>query len=575
MKRRLALLSIALAIFCNSFSQEKFSPRILVLSPLKTSHTPDIDKEVDSTYRAFVNMLKESEDSPPSMESQPENVRIMYLRLMKYKENINMYKMVSAESASRLADRFFSLLDDMLVIVEDSVNKAGIDGLRSLANNRNMDYVLSFEEVSFYRDSGKARVKGSIQFYDRNANSLVMNKVYIGSAHQQDNMYCCDRESLDCAINNFAVHVVEDLGDLMAATNATLKKHKQQLERERILQEQREELLTTHYFKRPWDGTIAKQVILSTDSTIKLSNMYYCLQNKRQDRFLAFFISELTDAELKARGMITDTIAIYGKDTLHLGDPGRTEAYVVAGLNYQGKWYYQQYGTVFLMGLTAEEGKPYFFTNLIDWNFFTDNDTTYNEKFWETGLFDTVPDLRKDPKWEEMKKSWESQERLNRPYIGMYQIVKDFLETQRLHEKAAFEKRIRKEFYKPLIDSLGKDNFFPLTWNGVEEYELVLVYPEKKDIVLSPVKIKDKDGKMRLHYYIIIPATKEVYEWTYFKPEIAGDRYETMAATVMNRSMSTLTQWNFSHETLDDDNFWKKYVLLKENGSYKYLKKIQ
>ena len=575
MKRRLALLSIAFAIFCNTFSQEKFSPRILVLSPLKTSHTPDIDKEVDSTYRVFVKMLKESEKSPPKIKDDPESVGIMYRGMMKYAENINMYKMVSVESASGLLDRFLHQLDKMLVIIEDSVNKDGINGLRKLANSRNMDYVLSFEEVSFYRDNGKPRVKGSVQFYDRAANSLVMNKVHIGTAHPQDNIYCCERETLDCAINNFATHLVEDLGELMTATNATLKKHKQQQDRERTLQEQREELLINHYFKRSWDGTIAKQAIPETDSTINLHDMYYSLHNKKQDRFVAFFIRELSDGEMRARGLPTDTSAIYDKDTLYPGDPGASRAYMVAGLNYLSKWYYVVYSDQFLMGLTAEEGKPYFFKSLIDWDFFTDNDTTYNEKFWETGLFDTVPDLRKDPKWKEMKSSWEYDERRNRPYIGKYQIVAYFLETQRRNEKDAFEKHIRKEFYKPRIDSLGIDNFFPVTFGGLEEDELILVYPVKKDIVLCPVKIKGKDGKMRLHYYIFIPATNEIYEWTYFKPEIAGDRIQTMAATILERNLSTLTDWDFRDEFFDDDNFWKKYVLLKENGNYKYLRKIQ
>ncbi|HEX6180190.1 MAG TPA: hypothetical protein VFZ47_03045 [Chitinophagaceae bacterium] len=44
-------------------------------------------------------------------------------------------------------------------------------------------------------------MKGRVQFYDRAANCLVMDKEYIASAHPQENIYCCSQETLDCAIN--------------------------------------------------------------------------------------------------------------------------------------------------------------------------------------------------------------------------------------------------------------------------------------------------------------------------------------------------------------------------------------
>jgi hypothetical protein len=43
----------------------------------------------------------------------------------------------------------------------------------------------------------------------------------------------------------------------------------------------------------------------------------------------------------------------------------------------------------------------------------------------------------------------------------------------------------------------------------------------------------------------------------------------------VNKQLNEVTKWNFSFDTLDDKNFWDKYVLLKEGDSYKYLKPAQ
>jgi len=41
------------------------------------------------------------------------------------------------------------------------------------------------------------------------------------------------------------------------------------------------------------------------------------------------------------------------------------------------------------------------------------------------------------------------------------------------------------------------------------------------------------------------------------------------------KAISGFTTWNYAYKTLDDDQFWRDKVLLKEGGRYKYLAKLR
>ncbi|SDL87975.1 hypothetical protein SAMN05421820_102387 [Pedobacter steynii] len=40
-------------------------------------------------------------------------------------------------------------------------------------------------------------------------------------------------------------------------------------------------------------------------------------------------------------------------------------------------------------------------------------------------------------------------------------------------------------------------------------------------------------------------------------------------------NLAKITKWDYSYDTLDDEQFWNNYVLLKENGAYRYLKRLK
>jgi hypothetical protein len=82
------------------------------------------------------------------------------------------------------------------------------------------------------------------------------------------------------------------------------------------------------------------------------------------------------------------------------------------------------------------------------------------------------------------------------------------------------------------------------------------------------MEIKDDNGITKVRYFVFLPRSGEIFEWNYF-PTYTKKKGE--AENNIMQNLSTVTKWNYSYAYLDDEQFWKSYVLLKTNGVYRYL----
>ena len=104
--------------------------------------------------------------------------------------------------------------------------------------------------------------------------------------------------------------------------------------------------------------------------------------------------------------------------------------------------------------------------------------------------------------------------------------------------------------------------------------KLTLIYPRERNVILNPLMITNSKGEKTLHFFLAFTDTKTVYEWTYFKPKIIAEKVWHYGSDLIDQ-LKTITEWNFAFTTLDDKNFWDKYVLTKSGDNYTYLKKLE
>jgi hypothetical protein len=149
----------------------------------------------------------------------------------------------------------------------------------------------------------------------------------------------------------------------------------------------------------------------------------------------------------------------------------------------------------------------------------------------------------------------------------MYEIVAESLRVKIQIENNLFKTKTKQQF-STLYEKLKKE--YSETYTNIDEHSLI--FPTNKSIVINPALIKSSKGVRTIHYFVLISDKNEFYEWTYFNPLIVKDNY--FGDEVVNQ-ISSLTNWNFSVDNLNDKKFWAESVLLKINDTYKYLKGIK
>jgi len=151
--------------------------------------------------------------------------------------------------------------------------------------------------------------------------------------------------------------------------------------------------------------------------------------------------------------------------------------------------------------------------------------------------------------------------------------VADKLKKENELNDEAFRKQIITGSLSPLYETQAK-----LKLNHIAKFDEPednnIIYPSDKHVVLNPVRITDERGITRIRYFVLLPATSELFEWTLVPPNLVRTKYYNDNEPII-KTINNFTPWDYSYKTLDDDMFWSQKVLLKENGKYKYLTKLQ
>lgn len=109
---------------------------------------------------------------------------------------------------------------------------------------------------------------------------------------------------------------------------------------------------------------------------------------------------------------------------------------------------------------------------------------------------------------------------------------------------------------------------------GAEHFTSIFPANKRTVLLVTGAKGQTENG-YTVRYLLYMPGEGSIYEWEYF-PSCNSSFYD--AGSVIDQ-LKTVTYWDnpgYLHSscTLDDDRFWKQYVLLQENGEYKYLREL-
>lgn len=575
MKRLLIVLSFISFSYLQTTAQVLFEPKILILSPGDFAFDQGLKKEVEQKTVELKKMalqaLGKSADQKDKENGQPANLKLMQQSTVDFLSQIDFSKEISIFAQQYLTYRFYEKFPNCLILLKDQKSIDSMEGLRKIASDQNMAYVLNFSKISLYKQNGETYCKVNMQLYEQQSNKLLIDKEYTGDWNNPGFEFSCEQGSIGCTINNALSAAMPDVIFQVASNNLTLI-------RERALAAERSAFIQDSILSKRFDGGPAKKIIGFTNNDIDLGDLFHCFYSADNSKFVAFFIKTLDakDAkkllDIKKDENVTVITSKDIKDPGYLDQSPKTYAFIVRGVQYQNKWYTDKSEITYFDAASLEEGKLEYLNNLQKWDFFNENAAEPGPGFWEGQLFEKIKDKRKDPDWEKYKDMWAMDEREDRDYIGLYEIVANKLKEENAAADLSFRKLqiagLLLPFYQDQV-RLKSNHIFKADTPEV----FYLIFPKDKHVILNPIKITDEKGIMSIRYFIFIPKTNEVYEWIFPERNVLGkDGYTDEP---INKAIGALTVWDLSYKTLDDDNFWNEKVMAKDGAGYKYLKKLQ
>lgn len=566
MKNKLLLFAFLFSL--SFYGQEKFEPQILILTPFSVKSDKDSKREITEIN----DRIKENQNSQqgaeylnsPDFKNQPENIQKMIKSEFEFSKNLNFYSNVSYISEQFLAYKFFEKFPNLLISLSNQKTDGQLKELENLAENNNLQYVLNFPSIRTFKKNGQSYTEIEIQLFDRNQNSILLQKKYVGNSSNPGFEFACEDQSLGCTINNALSIGLNEVLYIIAANSPTLQ-------REKELNELRYYELSDKYYNPNQEDDFAKKIIADSDVKID-SDLFQTLINQDSSKFIAFYIKQGSKQNLKSLSDKNDDnhVTILTDKSLNdkeIFDVPKTYAFIIKGVEFKDQWYLEKTNATYFEAQDLDSAKKEYFNNLQQWDFFAENSTNFNQNFWNAKLFEKIPDLKNDPDWDEYGDNiWQTEEINNRDYIGLYEIVANQL-IKDLKEKNDSYEENTKEIFQRKYDSLEASSS---EYTKISKHSLI--FPKDRNFALNPVLIENSKGEKTIHYFLLTNNSKSFYEWTYFKPKKVDDRY--YGDDVVDQ-ISGLTDWNFSVYNLNDSKFWEKHVFKKESQGYSYLKAIE
>jgi len=548
--KKLTTIILTLTFALTAFGQT-YEPLILILTPNEFKSDKSFESELKSKNKELSKRPKNTEQvdhiKSDEFKEQPENIQKITLSEIKFTEKLDFTKQAAFIAHQYLTYRFYERFTNLLILLSDQKSNGSLIDLKKNADTEKMQYVLNFSKIELFKRDGISYAKISVQLYDNVSHTILINSEYEGDWTNPGFEFTCKGKSIDCAISNALSKALGDVFFQVALNNPTLKK-------ERELAQLRFHELVTKYYSKPYDKDFLKPIVLQTDSNIVLNEQYQLLVDSTQTKFVAFFIKQVSAQDFKTfndskRDINVNIISNNDiKDEGLLDDIPQTYAYIVKGIKYKDKWYYEKSSITYFEAKEIEEGKQEYFYNLAEWDFFKENSTEFNSNFWKGDFFKIKERVSYSDEITKYKKEGEAS--LN------------------------FEKKIISEIIKPLTEKIKVEGNYEIVSLNHMAYDYLLVYPKEKNVILSPINVKKRGSAMFIRYFVLIPHDEdyEIYEWNYLdQKKIKNSK---LVPSFMEQ-INTLVTWNYSYKKLDNPEFWEKYVLKKVGNDYKYLVKRQ
>ena len=359
-------------------------PLVVILSPF--AHTFDkvpgkaLEKNV-TDYRKKLDLVEANAYlKSEEFKERAENIQTTQRSEIAYLAVLDETKIVSYLTEQHLAYLLLEKMKTAVVELKDLTSTGELRDLMRIAQDESASFIINISRFDLSREEGKNYADITVQLLDKNSNSILLDETFTGDDKNPGFEYTCEDGSVNCCINNALSQIVTKVGRLILAHDPGMKKQQQ------LALEQTE--LLNALLAQPFDTKVLSEIIPLSDKKIDQKKAFQVLFSPDRTKFVGFFAETVPAAESeKFRDSHKDdkNVNIISEDQtgFFTGKLPNTYAYIVRGVLYKGKWYYEKSDVTYFDAASLDAGKKTFFGYLRKWEFFMEGSSVPDPLFWE------------------------------------------------------------------------------------------------------------------------------------------------------------------------------------------------
>ncbi len=428
---------------------------------------------------------------------------------------------------------------------------------RSLAKSQHTPFILNISQVYIQSENEPygdtiPTAQITVQLYDARRDSIIHEAHLLGQGRSWD--LPADSQLISSAMITAIKSVpLEMLCRKIVGTYDTS-----------VAQEgdPRSAIIREQFLHRPFDTETLREALSQNDAGFSHIQIIGSSFSPDHKKFVAFYHT-LPEAPTNThlQNPLEDSLRL-------LCEPAR--GYMVYGVQYKNKWYHESMpGAVEWPGgpVSDIDQETFLLHSLERTRYFLRDSALINPQFWSIDEFDTVADFFGTADWPIFKtEPFFRQKRLEyRQYAGMPRLAATEVRKEVGMKKETLDSAAIQTIFKPFYNR----RHITLAAQSGDRFPVIASSMRSELLTAIPQKI---DSTNVLRYYLYIPATASYYQWMLFPEQTitANDWWSDFS-----RQIAKISGWESQTITYDDPEFWNTYVLKKENGQYKYLKKIE
>lgn len=205
------LLTFLLLCCLVTFSQKKYKPTIVVLTPYDTQYDTSLADEIQKFNYQTIYTTEQENYILDSLEKGKKNIRIMDIAEFHFRKQMDFPSYFTLSLFGMLTYMVFGQTENCVVIPTHEKADSTRDILKAIAKKYDVNWVVNPLIINTFKKYGNIFTSARIQVYNFKKNKIVLDKIYTGDTNNPGFELTCESGTLNCTISNIINPSLHDI----------------------------------------------------------------------------------------------------------------------------------------------------------------------------------------------------------------------------------------------------------------------------------------------------------------------------------------------------------------------------